>query len=141
MGGVLTAVWSYSLLRDRSNTKSPTFVQQNDEESHVVQEWRESAKILPEGEAKHPADGNKRLIAEEQKIIKDRIIYKDYDAQVKDLKFSDLPSFPEIAEIRHKIALAKVPWVVSHLKGIIDSGEKVVCFAWHRDVIKQISRI
>jgi hypothetical protein len=35
-------------------------------------------------------------------------------------------------------ALAKVPAVVSHLESLLEAGEKVVCFAHHRDVIAQI---
>jgi hypothetical protein len=46
--------------------------------------------------------------------------------------------FTEMSRIRHETALAKVPAVIAHLSEFIDSGEKVVCFAHHVDVIQSI---
>ena len=48
--------------------------------------------------------------------------------------------FYQIAEIRHQTALKKVPYVVEHLKELVEEqGMKVICFAHHRDVIDQIA--
>lgn len=44
----------------------------------------------------------------------------------------------EIARIRHELALAKLPTCVEHIKGVLNETEKVVVFAFHRDVIANI---
>lgn len=41
--------------------------------------------------------------------------------------------------MRHSTAVAKIPCVIEHLKGLIDAGKKIVCFAHHKQVIKEIS--
>lgn len=63
---------------------------------------------------------------------------REYKEQVKELGPSYVGDFAEIALIRHETALAKVPAVVSYLKDIMAMDQKVVCFAWHRDVIAAI---
>lgn len=63
-----------------------------------------------------------------------------YKEGVKNLKLSQVINFEEIAEIRHQTALDKVPYVIEHLKDVLDTGSKVVCFAHHRDVIETIRK-
>lgn len=43
-------------------------------------------------------------------------------------------AFIEMSEARHKVALAKLPHVIEHLKDALEEGA-VVCFAHHRDII------
>ena len=43
-----------------------------------------------------------------------------------------------IAELRKAVALAKVPYVVEHLKEAMEEGNKVVCFAHHHEVMDAI---
>lgn len=80
-----------------------------------------------------PINKTSRVIkAEEKKVI-------EYKRQVQELGGMDVfAAFVEMATIRHETALAKVPQVVQHLEEIITGGQKVVCFAWHRDVIEAI---
>lgn len=66
-------------------------------------------------------------------------VQKEYGKAVQELTIEDLASFDEMAKVRHDTALAKVPFVVKHLQDIIDTGEKVVCFGWHKDVIHGIA--
>lgn len=49
-------------------------------------------------------------------------------------------AFSEIAKIRHEIALKKVPFVIEYISDFLDDneGQKVVVFAHHKDVIKEI---
>jgi hypothetical protein len=40
-----------------------------------------------------------------------------------------------MSALRHETALAKLPYVIEHLRDALESGEKIVCFAHHLDVI------
>jgi SWI/SNF-related matrix-associated actin-dependent regulator 1 of chromatin subfamily A len=62
--------------------------------------------------------------------------YKD---AVQKLRESESYAFTEMAKVRHYTALAKVGYVVSHVKEMLDSEtEKVVVFAHHKDVIESL---
>lgn len=63
---------------------------------------------------------------------------KEFREEAKKLRQGAKIAFEEIARARHKIALAKCPHVIEHLRSIIDQGQKVICFAHHLDVIKKI---
>lgn len=80
-----------------------------------------------------PATGKlAKAVKTEQKRMKK---YKD---QVKELDAGYIGDFAEIALIRHETALAKVSAVVAYVKDILATDQKVVLFAWHRDVIQQL---
>jgi SWI/SNF-related matrix-associated actin-dependent regulator 1 of chromatin subfamily A len=63
---------------------------------------------------------------------------EEYEAAVARLRDAARVAFTEMSEVRHETALAKVPYVIEHLRACVEQGEKVVCFAHHRDVIDQI---
>jgi len=63
---------------------------------------------------------------------------EDYEDAVNRLRDAVRCAFTDMSRVRHATALAKVPYVVEHLKEIIEAGGKVVCFAHHRDVIAAI---
>lgn len=63
---------------------------------------------------------------------------KVYEEAVNKLRDAMNVAFSEMAELRHRTALAKVPFVVQFLKDIIEDGHKVVCFTHHRDVASAI---
>lgn len=47
--------------------------------------------------------------------------------------------FSEIAEYRHKAGLAKVDYAIEHIHNIFENGiEKLVVFAYHKDVIQSL---
>ena len=48
-------------------------------------------------------------------------------------------AFGELAKLRQKTALAKVPLVVEHVKSVIDDSGKLVLFAHHRAVIAELT--
>lgn len=40
--------------------------------------------------------------------------------------------------LRHLIGLAKIPGTVEYVRNLVDDGEQVIVFAWHRDVVDGI---
>ena len=48
-------------------------------------------------------------------------------------------AFTEMASKRKTVALSKIPFVVEHVSNLLDSGEKVILFAHHRDVISGLA--
>lgn len=47
--------------------------------------------------------------------------------------------FTKISKLRHETAVAKIPYVIEHLRDALEEGAKVVCFAHHRDVIAALA--
>ncbi|HEV8513597.1 MAG TPA: DEAD/DEAH box helicase [Cyclobacteriaceae bacterium] len=67
-------------------------------------------------------------------IVDDEESYKRTLARFKH-EFS--VGFEEMSKIRKEVAMAKIPFVISHLESAIECG-KVVCFAHHHEVIDKI---
>lgn len=65
---------------------------------------------------------------------------EEYKEQVSRLKREAAVAFEEMAAVRHETALAKVPYVISHIKDSLESGDKVVVFGHHLDVLGQIHK-
>lgn len=63
-----------------------------------------------------------------------------YESAVAELRAAYQVAFTEMSAIRHATAVAKIPYVIEHLHNAVDddSEHKVVCFAWHKDVINAI---
>lgn len=55
-----------------------------------------------------------------------------------DLKRSAKISFEKIAAARRDAAIAKIPMGILHLRSLIESGEKILCFAHHHEVMDAI---
>jgi len=72
--------------------------------------------------------------AEEAKVSGNEDAYK---AAVKELREAGQVAFNEMSDLRHQVALAKVPAVIEHLNEVLQSEEKVVLFAHHKDVVAQ----
>lgn len=62
--------------------------------------------------------------------------YKD---SVLGLKSDKLACFEEMSRIRHEDAIKRIPFVVEHLKELVEEEPKVICFCWHNDVVEQIA--
>lgn len=62
----------------------------------------------------------------------------DWDRAVKSLEEPDQILFTEISLAREEVALAKVKMVVEHVHKLVESGEPIICFAYHKSVIKAI---
>lgn len=62
-----------------------------------------------------------------------------YNKAVDKLQYIQRVAFIEMAAIRKKIAIVKIPAVIEHLEGMFDEGvKKIVCFAHHKEVIKTL---
>ena len=63
----------------------------------------------------------------------------DYAVAVASLKQAAQAAFTEISKLRHDTAVAKIPYMIDHLKTIVEGGTKVVFFAHHHDVIEAVA--
>jgi len=61
------------------------------------------------------------------------------EAQLKALRAGINAAFGELAKLRQATALAKVPLVVAHIENVIDESGKLVVFAHHRAVIRELA--
>lgn len=61
-----------------------------------------------------------------------------YRNAVKALQAFTQVSFEEVSRLRHETALVKVPAVIDDIQGIIETDQKVVVFAHHKDVVEKI---
>lgn len=76
-------------------------------------------------------------VAVELAKASDRI--EDYQNAVGALKAAAQVAFTEISRLRHETAVAKIPYVVEHIRDVVEAGSKVVVFAHHHDVIRAIA--
>lgn len=63
---------------------------------------------------------------------------KDYQDAVARLSDAATAAFAEISKLRHATAVAKIPYVIEHLRDAMEQG-KVVVFAHHKDVLTGIA--
>lgn len=66
---------------------------------------------------------------------------EEYKTAVEALRSGMQAAFTEMAQLRHATALAKVPFIIEHILESVDSSNKVVVFAHHRDVIAKIQEL
>ena len=102
-----------------------------------------------------PADGFESLLATEAELdARNEETLRSLRADVEIAKASEDPdvyraavdrlreaaqvAFESIAQMRHDLAMAKVPAIIEHLESAIESSGKVVLFVWHRDVVQAI---
>lgn len=64
---------------------------------------------------------------------------EDYRAAVDALRKGASAAFTEISKLRHDTAVAKIPYVIDHIRNVVEAGSKVVVFAHHHDVIQAIA--
>jgi SWI/SNF-related matrix-associated actin-dependent regulator 1 of chromatin subfamily A len=82
-----------------------------------------------------PTDGCKNLLKQEAKeweSLKKRYPYYSEAEMYK-------ASFEEMSEVRRELSLRKVVATIVHLQELLETGIKVVCFAWHRDTVHAIA--
>lgn len=63
----------------------------------------------------------------------------DWAALIETLHSTKRYAFERMAEIAHKIGLAKLPLVCAHIEDALESKEKVIVFGHHRDVLTAIA--
>jgi SWI/SNF-related matrix-associated actin-dependent regulator 1 of chromatin subfamily A len=103
-----------------------------------------------------PANGASSFILEEQRKVEEHAEIlaalraavemaktaendEEYKEAVQKLRKAAALAFEEISECRHRTALAKVPYVVEHIREALESEDKIVVFAHHKDVIHKIA--
>jgi hypothetical protein len=64
---------------------------------------------------------------------------KDYAAAAQALNYSIRVGFEEMSKVRHEFAMAKIPFVIRHVSELMATGNKVVVFCHHKDVVEQIA--
>lgn len=64
-------------------------------------------------------------------------MFDDYAEQCTDDIGKDTP-LSKLAIARQELALAKVPMIIEHVSNLMDQGEKVIVFAYHRAVIEAL---
>lgn len=62
-----------------------------------------------------------------------------YEEALRQMETGAGIAFTEMASKRKTVALSKIPFVVEHVSNLLDSGEKVILFAHHRDVISGLA--
>jgi hypothetical protein len=62
-----------------------------------------------------------------------------YKAAIDEMKAVNKVMFHQMSKLRHDTAITKIPYVIEYLENTLESQEKIVCFAHHRDVIEAIA--
>ena len=110
---------------------------------------RQIIELPAEGELLNLVEKENKLWATQAEIIRqleealtgikqEAVDDNDFEAIIDSLKFNKRYFFDEIAIIRHKLALAKVPYVIDHITDLLESKDKLVCFVYHNDVGRAI---
>ena len=64
---------------------------------------------------------------------------EEYKLAVARLREEISVAFQDISRFRHATAVAKIPFVIDHIRDIVEAGQKVIVFAHHLDVIKALA--
>ena len=62
-----------------------------------------------------------------------------YHKAVENLRNGQNAAFTEMALMRLEVARKKLPYVIQHLKDVVEEDHKVVCMCWHRDIVAKIT--
>ncbi len=94
--------------------------------------------IKAENDFMHKLDSKLAELRAKVELAKASESDEDYRNAVRDLTEAELVAFTEMAKVRHETAVAKIPYVLNHLRDLLDSIDKLVVFAHHHDVIDAI---
>lgn len=67
-----------------------------------------------------------------------KVSIQSYGEQVRDLDCNVEALWSKLSELRHDTALAKLPLAIEFIKDALESSEKIVVFAHHRDVLEEL---
>jgi len=62
-----------------------------------------------------------------------------YREAVEELRHGTRSAFTEMSRLRHETAVAKIPYVIEHVKESVESTGKVIVFAHHIDVLNALT--
>jgi SNF2 family DNA or RNA helicase len=67
-------------------------------------------------------------------------LQEEFDWSRKHAKYQDVGAdAAEIAILRHELAREKVDFAISHIKDLLENVDKLVVFAYHKDVIQRLA--
>jgi SWI/SNF-related matrix-associated actin-dependent regulator 1 of chromatin subfamily A len=97
---------------------------------------RQVIEIAPDKAGEIKAERNVWERVLKQLGIKDRDALSDseYRAVVAAMTSGKAIQFDEMSDVRKQTAIAKVEYVITHLKNAVEESGKVVCFCHHREV-------
>lgn len=70
--------------------------------------------------------------------IEKRLVTLPVTEEAKPLVEAELRDLTQYAKVRRELGLTKVQYALNHIETYSTEGEKLVVFAWHKDVIKRI---
>lgn len=97
-----------------------------------------SGLIKKEVEKAKQFEGEIKRLQKEVRELKGQNDEYAYKSAVGLLRQAHNVAFTEMAAIRKELAIAKIPFAVEYVRGIVEDGEKVVVMAHHREVVEQL---
>lgn len=67
-------------------------------------------------------------------LEKEKQTYDDYSQSLKDGEF-ETPEFGEMSAVRKSVAVAKIPFILDHVKTVLEEQDKVCVFVHHHEVV------
>lgn len=148
-GGKKRTIWKYG------NPKNLDDLQYRLRSTIMIR--RKTEQVLKELPSKRrqiielPYNGNKELIqheievyAEYKEAVRQRQNMQEYNAEdeyrnrLAGLKELEQNKFAELARIRKELAISKLPYITQHMDDVLESVDKVIVFAYHREVIERL---
>lgn len=71
-------------------------------------------------------------------VAKEAATYEKYFGDKVDTDIALSPSFDKISEIRKLVAIQKIPYVVEHIKEVLNEQEKIVFFGYHHETLDAV---
>lgn len=99
------------------------------------------AKAAVKAEAEFVRDTEARLakLRAELEALSDDEASEAYQAAAYRLREAQAVAFTETSKVRHRVALAKLPQVIDHVRDCLDAVPKLVLWAHHHDVVDQLA--
>jgi SNF2 family DNA or RNA helicase len=72
-------------------------------------------------------------------LEKENKTYEQYAAGIQDEDIES-PAFADISRIRREVAIAKIPFLVDHVKEVLEEQDKVVVMVHHHEVVDALVR-
>lgn len=70
-------------------------------------------------------------------LEKENKAYDDYKQRLKDGEFESI-AFADLAKVRRDVAVAKIPFIIDHIKEVLEEQNKVCIFVYHHEVLDAI---
>jgi len=74
----------------------------------------------------------------EDLLEKEKQTYEQYKEFVIEGKF-ETPEFGKMSEVRKAVAVAKIPFILDHIREVLEEQDKIVVFVHHHEVVDALS--